>query len=143
MLLWLIFLFITIPLVELYVLIQIGQVVGALPTLGLVILTGVLGGLLARMQGLRVWRRVQNELAAGRIPTGALGDAFAVFAGGLLLLTPGLLTDLLGLSLLFPPTRGLIKKAVANHFRNRFNEVRYERYDDTIEIQPQRHDHER
>ena len=98
-------LFVVVPLLELVILIQLGRVVGALPTVLLVLLTGVLGAALARSQGLRTFAEAQQEMAAGRLPGRALLDALSILVGGALLLTPGLLTDLLGFALLLPPSR--------------------------------------
>ncbi|MBE7560061.1 FxsA family protein [bacterium] len=123
MLPWLVGLFIGVPHLEVYLLLQVGAFIGVLPTVGLVILTGVCGGLLARYEGLRVLWEARRRLERGEIPSGALSDGLAVLCGGLLLLTPGLLTDLAGLSLLWPTSRRLVKKAVAKWVRNRFNIV--------------------
>src|SRR5687767_3606742 len=81
--------FIAVPILELILLIQIGQVLGVLPTVALVLLTGVAGAALARMEGLRVLRQFQQELAAGRMPGQAMLDGASVLLGGALLLTPG------------------------------------------------------
>lgn len=105
-------LFVIVPILELVLLIQIGQLVGLLPTLALVVLTGVGGAALARAEGLRVFFRFRNELAAGRVPGQALLDGISVLVGGAFLLTPGVLTDLTGLSLLFPPSRRWIQRRV-------------------------------
>lgn len=98
-------LFVLVPLVELALLIQVGRMIGLWTTVALVFLTGVAGGLLARAQGLRTLARVQGEMARGRVPGRALVDGAAILAGGILLLTPGILTDLVGFALLFPLTR--------------------------------------
>ena len=98
-------LFVVVPLVELVLLVQLGQVVGLWPTLALVVGTGLLGAGLARREGLRTWLAFQRELAEGRLPQGALLDGLAVLVGGAFLLTPGLLTDVAGFLLLLPPSR--------------------------------------
>lgn len=105
-------LFVGVPLLELFILIQIGQVVGLWPTIGLVVLTGFAGAALARREGLRTLFKLQGELAQGHLPGGALLDGFAILVGGALLLTPGILTDLVGFSCLLPPSRKLILKQV-------------------------------
>jgi UPF0716 protein FxsA len=105
-------LFIVFPIVELVLLIQLGRVVGVLPTVLLVLGTGLGGAMLARAEGLRVLFQFQRELASGRLPGQSMLDGIAVLVGGALLLTPGVLTDLLGLSLLFPPTRRWIQGRV-------------------------------
>jgi UPF0716 protein FxsA len=105
-------LFVIVPIVELMLLIQLGQVVGLMPTLLLVLATGVGGAILARAEGVRVFFQFQRELASGRLPGQAMLDGIAVLVGGAFLLTPGVLTDLVGFSLLFPPTRRWIQRAV-------------------------------
>jgi UPF0716 protein FxsA len=101
--------FIVVPIVELVILVQLGQVIGLWPTVGLVLFTGAAGAALARMEGMRVLLAFQRELAAGRLPTQAMLDGISVLVGGVLLLTPGILTDAAGLALLFPPTRRAIQ----------------------------------
>ncbi|WP_018132022.1 FxsA family protein [Effusibacillus pohliae] len=103
-------LFIVVPIVELYILIQVGKVIGGWQTILLVLLTSGLGAYLAKTQGRTVWRRLQTELSLGRPPGDALLDGVCVLLGGLLLLTPGFATDVLGLILLLPPTRVPIKR---------------------------------
>lgn len=98
-------LFIAVPLVELMLLIELGQRVGLGPTIGLVVLTGAAGASLARAQGLRTLFAFQEASAAGRLPAQELQDGLAILVGGALLLTPGLLTDIVGFSLLVPFTR--------------------------------------
>ncbi|MDA0327744.1 MAG: FxsA family protein [Gemmatimonadetes bacterium] len=105
-------LFVIIPILELMLLIQLGQVVGLMPTLLLVVFTGVTGAWLARAEGMRVFFQFQKELASGRLPGQALLDGICVLIGGAFLLTPGVLTDLTGFSLLFPPTRRWIQRRV-------------------------------
>lgn len=118
MLLRLILFFTIVPFVELYILFKLATLIGALGTLLIVIVTGVLGGTLAKMQGLRTWRKVQEDASRGIVPSGPLVDGVLILAGGLLLLTPGILTDLVGFSLLIPPTRNAMKA----HIRRRFEE---------------------
>lgn len=103
-------LFVLVPIVELMLLIQLGQIVGLGPTLLLVVATGLGGAMLARAEGLRVFFQFQQELAAGRIPGQALLDGLSVLVGGAFLLTPGVLTDLVGFSLLLPFTRRWIQR---------------------------------
>jgi UPF0716 protein FxsA len=105
-------LFIVVPILELVLLIELGQLVGLLPTVGLVVFTGVTGAWLARAEGVRVFFQFQQELASGRLPGQALLDGISVLVGGALLLTPGVLTDVVGFSLLFPPTRRWIQGRV-------------------------------
>ena len=101
--------FTVIPIIEIYLLIEIGSMFGSLTAVTLVILTGFLGALLARMQGLQTLYRIQGSLREGRMPSGELLDAVLIVIAGLLLLTPGFLTDLVGFLLLIPATRYSIK----------------------------------
>ena len=112
----LLLLFILIPLVELALLIEIGQVVGVWPTIALVVGTGFVGASLAKWQGFMVFARIQDELRNGRIPTGELVDGLLILIGGILLLTPGLLTDLCGFSMLIPGSRRVIKAWLRKKF---------------------------
>ncbi len=105
-------LFTLLPLAELYLLIGIGERVGFLPTLLGVIVVGALGAALARREGFRVLREWQDALAQGRMPSEGVLGGMLVLVGGVLLVTPGVLSDVIGLVLLFPPTRRLVARAV-------------------------------
>ena len=109
MLLKLFLAFTIIPIIEIYLLIEIGSMFGALTAVILVILTGFLGAFLARMQGLQTFFRIQESLREGRMPSGELLDALLIVIAGLVLLTPGFLTDSAGFLLLIPVTRNSIK----------------------------------
>ena len=109
MLLKLFLAFTIIPIIEIYLLIEIGSMFGALTAVTLVILTGFLGAFLARMQGLQTLYRIQKSLREGRMPSGELLDALLIVIAGLVLLTPGFLTDSAGFLLLIPATRNYIK----------------------------------
>lgn len=112
-----IFLFFTIvPLVELLILIKIGGHIGALNTILLVIFTVLLGAMLVRVEGLRTLRQIQSSLAQGQLPAEELIDGVLIFAGGVLLLTPGVLTDLCALILLIPYTRMHFKRWLRRRF---------------------------
>lgn len=115
-------LFVVLPILELVLLIRIGQWVGVVPTVALVLLTGVGGAMLARAEGLRVLFRFQRELASGRLPGQALLDALSVLLGGVLLLTPGVLSDVAGLSLLVPVTRRWIQRKVRARLEQRITD---------------------
>lgn len=110
MLIRLILLFTVVPFIELYILLKLATVIGAAQTLLIVVLTGILGGTLAKMEGWRTVRKIREEFAQGIVPSGRLVDGVLILAGGLLLLTPGILTDLAGLGLLIPLTRGAVKR---------------------------------
>lgn len=114
--------FTLVPLIELYIFLVMGRTFGPLPTIALVIVTGVLGAALAKSQGIRAFERVRREMQAGQMPTEALLDGLLIFVAGALLLTPGLLTDLTGFFLLLPAGRRAIRRAVASRIRRRFEE---------------------
>ncbi len=113
----LIILFTVVPLVELALLIKLGNIIGLWPTIFIVIGTGVLGATLARSQGTQVISAIRAEVAEGRPPTESLINGLLVLVGGVVLLTPGLLTDLLGFSLLIPSTRNWFKKRLQSRLR--------------------------
>ncbi len=112
-------LFVIVPVVELILLIQVGQLVGLLPTVALVVFTGVTGAWLARAEGVRVFFQFQRELASGRLPGQALLDGISVLIGGAFLLTPGILTDVVGFSLLLPFTRRRIQTRIRKRLEGR------------------------
>ncbi len=112
-------LFIVVPIAELYVIIQIGQAIGVLPTIGLLLLDSVVGTWLMRQQGRTVWRRFSEALRAGRPPASEVIDGALVLMGGAFLLTPGFLTDIVGAVLLVPPSRALVRRVLARRFLGR------------------------
>ena len=103
-------LFTFVPIIELAILIEIGSRVGTFHTIMLIITTGIVGALLAQSQGLAVIRKIQEELTFGRPPAGELVDGLFVLVGGLLLVTPGIITDIVGFVFLLPITRSFIKQ---------------------------------
>ena len=111
-LLVLVAIFIVVPLAELYLILKVGDVLGWWQTILLLALDSVLGSALLRSQGRAVWRRFNDTMSAGRVPHKELQHGIAVIFGGALLLTPGFLTDILGLLLLLPPTRLVILRLV-------------------------------
>ena len=120
----LILLFTLVPALELALLIEVGSRIGTAATIGLVIATGVLGAALARQQGLQVLRRIQTELGAGRLPASSLVDGVIVLLAGALLVTPGILTDVLGILCLVPSFRSLIKARLRRRFERALREQR-------------------
>lgn len=102
--------FTLVPVAELYILIHLGGIIGGLNTVILVILTGFIGAYLARMEGLNTMIKVRQNLSQGIVPAEELMDAFIILIAGLVLITPGLLTDIAGLLLLCPPTRNKFKR---------------------------------
>ncbi len=113
------FLFIVVPIAELAVLIQIGQAIGILPTIALLIADSILGAALMRSQGRAAWMRFNKALAEGRVPGREVMDGALVIFGGALLLTPGFLSDILGLILLLPPTRAVVRKILVARYGSR------------------------
>ncbi len=128
----LVLLFTLLPLLELYLLLKVGSYLGAGKTVLLVLGTGVLGAYLARLEGWRSWRQMHDRLSRGIAPTGDLVDGVLILAAGLLLMAPGLLTDILGLGLLFPPTRAAFKtylhRRLEEYLRSAEVEIRINRW---------------
>jgi UPF0716 protein FxsA len=102
--------FVVVPIAELYVLIQVGQAIGPLPTIGLLVLDSLLGAALLRHEGRRTWRALREALEQRRIPAREVADGALVVFGGALLLTPGFLSDILGLLCILPPTRAVLRR---------------------------------
>jgi UPF0716 protein FxsA len=119
MLLPLVLLFIAVPLAELAVIIQVGQAIGVWWTIGLLLADSILGSWLMRHQGRSTWRRFNETMQAGRVPTREALDGALVIFGGALLLTPGFITDILGLILLIPPTRAVVRAVLARRIAHR------------------------
>ena len=108
--------FTIIPFLEIYLLIKIGSYLGAFNTVMIVILTGFLGALLARYQGLQTMLKVRASLGLGEMPAEELLDALLILLAGIVLLTPGFLTDMAGLMILIPPTRLVFKRWLRKKF---------------------------
>jgi UPF0716 protein FxsA len=119
----LILLFVTVPLVELALLIWVGNRIGPLMTVALVIGTGILGATLARLEGLATLRRFQNRMDAGELPHQDIIDGLLILLAGAVLLTPGLLTDTVGFLLLVPPVRALVRGEIFRRLEKRFLRV--------------------
>lgn len=109
-------LLIAVPVVELAIIVRVAGEIGVLETIGLLILVSVAGAWLLRQQGTATWARLQRSLAEGRIPHEEVVDGAMILFGGALLLTPGFLTDVVGLTLLLPPTRAALKGAFRRLF---------------------------
>jgi UPF0716 protein FxsA len=116
----LVVLFIVVPIVELYVIIQVGQLIGVWPTLALLLADALLGSLLLRHQGRGAWRRFNAALAERRFPGREVFDGLMIVVGGTLLLAPGFLTDIVGLVLLIPPTRAIVRRLLRAYLGHRF-----------------------
>jgi UPF0716 protein FxsA len=109
MLLRLFLAFTIVPIIEVWLLIKVGRVIGALPTVAILLAISLVGAWLARSQGFRTVVAIRDELAAGRLPAAHFLDGALILAGGILLLTPGFFTDFIGLFFLVPATRKLLK----------------------------------
>lgn len=116
----LVLLFIVVPIAELYVIIQVGQAIGVLPTLALLFLDAILGSLLLRHQGRGAWRRFNEALAQRRFPGKEVADGLLIVVGGTLLLAPGFITDIFGVLLLIPPTRAIARSILKRVSIGRF-----------------------
>lgn len=110
--------FILMPILELYVLIQIGEVVGAGNTIALVVATGIIGGYLARREGLRVFAQFQQGIHSGNV-SDVVFDGLLILVAGIVLLTPGIITDIVGLLLLMPPVRRFLRPRMKSYASKR------------------------
>lgn len=115
----LVVLFIVVPIAELYVIIQVGSLIGVLPTLALLLADALLGSMLLRHQGRGAWRRFTAAIAERRFPGREAADGVMIAVGGTLLVTPGFISDVAGVLLLLPPTRALIRAGLFRYLRRR------------------------
>jgi UPF0716 protein FxsA len=113
------FLFVVVPLAELYVIIQVAQEIGIIWTIVLLLADSIIGTMLMRSQGRAAWRRFNEATAAGRIPAREVADGALIILGGAFLLTPGFLTDIIGFLLLIPPTRAIFRRSIVGLFARR------------------------
>ena len=128
---WLFFLMIIIPLIELLIIIWASSYTGVLAMIGLIILTGAIGATLARRQGIRTLRQAQISMQNGQIPGDPIIDGICILIGGLSLLMPGFISDIIGFFLLIPFTREIFKnwlKAIFQNMINRGNAIIYRRF---------------
>jgi UPF0716 protein FxsA len=116
----LVVLFIVVPIIELYVIIQIGGLIGVWPTLALLLADALLGSLLLRHQGRGAWRRFNQAINERRFPGREAADGLMIAVGGTLLLTPGFVTDIFGFLLLLPPTRAIARRLLRGYAAHRF-----------------------
>jgi UPF0716 protein FxsA len=115
----LVLVFLVMPLVELAVIIQIGGAIGVLNTVGLLLLSSIVGGWLMKREGLGVLRRMQAAVAAWRVPGKELADAALILFGGALMVAPGFITDVLGMLLLLPPVRAVVRTVLRRRLATR------------------------
>lgn len=109
--------FIVVPLIELYVILQVGQLVGALPTVLALLAISIGGAALVKREGLRAWSRVRRALSGGHLPAEEVTDGALVVLAGAFLLTPGFVTDAVGFLLLLPPSRAVVNRALRSRVR--------------------------
>ncbi|MBC8552892.1 MAG: FxsA family protein [Candidatus Brocadiales bacterium] len=128
MLIRLVLLFTVIPLIELYLLIQVGRYLGSFQTIMIVLITGIIGGLLARSQGLSVQRQIRVDLQNGIIPTDSLIDGCFILIAGALLITPGMITDIFGFVLMVPIFRGWLKRRLKGVLKRKFESAQFQYY---------------
>ena len=124
MFLFLVALFIVIPLIEIAVIIQVGQWLGVVNTIGLLLLVSVVGAWLVKRQGLGVLRRIRDQQQAGQVPAAAVFDGALILVAGVLLVFPGFVTDAMGLLLLLPPVRAGVRAFLRRRFTRRVQVVR-------------------
>jgi UPF0716 protein FxsA len=122
----LLFLFVMVPLVELFILIKLGKYLGTLNTILIIILTGILGAAFARSQGAGIISRIRNSLNQGQIPGNELIQGLLILVGGLMLITPGFITDLLGFSLILPQSRKLFVGWLLTYMKNKIQSGRWQ-----------------
>lgn len=113
-------LFLLMPIIEIYLLVQVGQVIGAWPTIALVLVMAALGAWLVKREGRRAWQALQEALRSGRMPARELADGALVLIGGTLLVAPGFVTDVAGALLVLPVTRPLFRGLLAAYVTRRF-----------------------
>jgi UPF0716 protein FxsA len=109
----LLLLFIVVPALEIWAIIEVGQRIGGWQTFALIILTGIVGAYLAKKEAIKVWSYAQSDMAAGQMPTRHIMDGICLFAGGLFLLSPGFLTDIAGILLVLPLTRSFFRNLLS------------------------------
>ncbi len=118
MLLKLFLAFTLIPIAEIYLLVRVGEYIGALNTVAMVVLTGVVGATLARVQGIHTLYKIRTSLQQRKIPSRELMDAVLILVAGILLLTPGFITDTAGIVLLLPMGRAVVRKQLLKKIRS-------------------------
>jgi len=118
----LLILFVIVPVTELYILIEVGKKIGSLTTIGIIILTGIIGAYLVKSQGFMILRKIQNDVNEGIMPGDSLIQGAIILAGGILLLTPGFVTDILGFIFLTPVSRSILKKYLLKWLKGKIKE---------------------
>ena len=127
---YLILLFVTVPLIEMGILIEVGKRIGTFPTVFVVVVTGIIGATLARYEGLGVIKRIHKKISSGMIPSDSLMDGLLILIAGALLITPGLLTDITGFLFLVPAFRLIIKRQVSKKIKEKIDRAHIKVYYD-------------
>lgn len=109
----LLLLFVVVPIVEIYVIVQVGQAIGVLPTIALLLADAVLGTWLFRREGRRAWQALQQAIGEHRVPTREVADGALVVIGGALMIAPGFVTDAVGLLCVLPPSRAVLRRVLS------------------------------
>ncbi|PYI57060.1 FxsA family protein [Paenibacillus flagellatus] len=112
-------LFIVVPALEIWAIVEIGQRIGGWQTFGLLLLTGFVGAYVSKREAAKVWAEAQRQLSMGQMPTQSILDGICIFAGGLMLMSPGFLSDIAGIVLLLPFTRPLLRGVLASWIRRK------------------------
>ena len=118
----LLILFVIVPVTELYILIEVGKRIGSLTTISIIIFTGILGAYLVKNQGFMILRKIQHDLNEEIMPGDSLIQGAIILAGGILLLTPGFVTDILGFIFLTPASRNIVKKYLLKWLKGKIKE---------------------
>jgi UPF0716 protein FxsA len=141
---YLILLFVVLPIVEILLLVKIGMLTSFWVPIAIVIVTGVVGTALARREGWKVLERIREDARSGQMPADSLIDGFLVLLAGVLFVLPGVLTDIVGIILLFPPARQLVKRGVAAWFKRNVEihvgRIRSNHWPNTEGLAPAEHD---
>ncbi len=117
--------FVIVPVIELYILIEVGKKIGSLTTIGIIILTGIIGAYLVKGQGFMILRKIQNDLNEGIMPGDSLIQGAIILAGGIFLLTPGFVTDIIGFVFLIPASRRVVKKYLLKWLKGKIKESNF------------------
>ncbi len=115
--------FLVVPVAEIYVIIQVGGLIGVWPTVALLLTVSIVGAWVVRREGLRAWTKLRRTLNEGRMPDRELANAALILIGGTLLLTPGFVTDATGLVFVLPPSRALIRRGMVTWFKRRVRKM--------------------
>lgn len=134
MILVLMALFITLPLLELALLLRLGEAIGFLQSMAVVVGTGIVGAALARREGLKVILKIREDLSAGIEPSQSIMDGLCVLAAGLMLITPGIITDAFGFALLVPPIRAAFRRLILKAFAKRITIVQQHTHDPFVDV---------